>query len=86
MIPVEVRVLTWKKTGREVVEGTADLPNTNADTLQGVVDQVLGSELGSSVPWEAFFYNLANEGILVAYLSNNGEAPTIFDSSVLSLH
>jgi len=84
MKAVKVKITLWKPCGEgtEKVEGEVGLQSSNADVLRSIVDEVLKARAGTA-SWEAFFYDMDEEGMLLAYLSDSNEHEVFHDPSVL---
>lgn len=84
MKTVKVRITLWKPRGEgtEHIEEEVKLQSSSADALRSIVDEVLQDRANTSV-WEAFFYDMDEAGVLLAYLSDGNEHVVFHDPNVL---
>lgn len=86
MKEVDVRIVVYlPDEQRQESEGRVGLRSTAADTLRDLVERFLG-KTAASASWEAFFYDVENDGLLLAYLSDSNEHEVFHDASVLKFH
>lgn len=87
MRQVKVQVSVYRMAGKKAVYGVALLPNTNADTLQDMVDTILEDNHFDPelIEWEAFFYTPEPDGMILAYLSDNSQHEEYVSPEVLKL-
>lgn len=83
MKEVKLKITRWLKDKPEhmELEGTVGVPSTDAAVLREVVEKVLPE--ANTAGWEAFFYDVNNEGMLLAYLSDSEEHEVFHDPEVL---